>query len=122
MGAHSQDEAEETGPVDEDTKLKKLDEWDKNLVSFARSICKEKEGELDARGHNKKPCAECVKLVRHVSECWFWLFLTKSKSVRERARKGKLELPIVSLDQVFFIAAGLLDPEVAVTLPEWGAA
>lgn len=122
----SADTAEEPtagyGPVDPDIKLRKLDEWDKNIVSFARSICKEKEGELDGRGHNKKPCAECVKLVRHVTECWFWVMLTKSKSVRGKADKIKAELPMLDLSQAFFVAAGLLDPEVAVTMGEWGAA
>jgi hypothetical protein len=107
--------------VDPDTKLKKLDEWDKNLVSFARSICKEKEGELDGRGHNKKPCSECLGMVRHITECWFWLVLTKSKSVKRKAEQNKLELPTVDLSQAFFLAAGLLDPEVAQTLPDWGA-
>lgn len=109
------------GQLDPDLRLKKLDEWDKNLVSFAKSICKEKD-ELDSRGHGKKPCAECVKLVRHVTECWFWLMLTKSKAVRRKAEQEKLTLPTLDLSQAFFVAAGLLDPEAAVTLPEWGAA
>lgn len=121
MSANLSDEGVGHGPVDPDTKLKKLDEWDRNIVSFARAICKERD-EPDARGHNKKPCAECVKTVRHVTECWFWLVLTKSKSVRQKANKIKAELPMLDLSQAFFVAAGLLDPEVAVTIPEWGAA
>lgn len=107
--------------VDEDTRLKRLDEWSKNLVSLARSMCTEKD-EKDERGHNKKPCDDCLKGVRHVTEYWFQALQIKASAVRQRAQKEKLDLPLVDLFEAFFIASSLLDPATSVELDDWGAA
>jgi hypothetical protein len=108
--------------VDEDTRLLKLNEWSKNLHSLAHACCLHGEGGRDSRGHERRPCAECVKTVRHVTEYWFMALHIKAKAVADRAAKDKLELPMVNLREALFIASATLDPAVSVSLPEWGAA
>lgn len=107
--------------VDEDTLLRRLDEWDRNLVAVARSFCTEKDGP-DARGHSKRPCEGCLKGARHVTEFWFMAMLTKARAVKQRAEKEGVDLPMVDLYQGLFIASSLLDPATSVALPDWGAA
>ena len=106
--------------VDEDTRLKLLDEWSKNLMRFATSVCGRVGGD-DGRGHSTVPCKDCVKGVRHVTEQWLWVLLNRAHAVKRRADAGE-ELPMVDLHQAYFIAAGMFDPEVAVQLPDWGSA
>ena len=109
--------------VDEDTLLRRLDEWSKNLHSLAKAVCQHKVvGIKDRRGHEVWPCVSCVKTVRHIVEYFFMAMHIKAKAVLEKAEKEGLELPLVNLHEAFFIASSMLDPATSVTLPEWGAA
>jgi hypothetical protein len=110
------------GPVDEDTRLRKLDEWSKNLVSISKHVCGKKNDGTDEAGHNRWPCQECMIGVRKVTSYWHGALLLKSKAVRYRAEREGIELPMVDLATAFFLASSLLDPETAVTLGNWGAA
>lgn len=121
MSARIEEPPDGLEAVDEDTLLRRLDEWDRNLVAVARSFCTEKD-EPDARGHSKSPCEACLKGTRHVTEFWFMAMLTKARAVRQRAEKEGLDLPMVDLYQALFIASSLLDPATSVQIEEWGAA
>lgn len=108
--------------MDEDTLLRRLDEWSKNLHALAKSICDHSTGLTDGRGHSLTPCVRCVKAVRHVTEYYFMAMITKAKAVRQRAEKEDKSLPLVDLEQGLFIASSLLDPATSVQIEEWGAA
>lgn len=107
--------------VDDDVRLMRYDEWDKGLVNLARSMCTVKD-ESDDRGHSKKPCSDCLKGVRHVTEHWFMAMHVKARAVLARAEKEGIELPMVNLHEAFFIASSLLDPATSVQIEDWGAA
>jgi len=110
------------GPVDPDTRLRKLDEWSKNLVSISKHVCGRKNEGLDSGGHNRWPCQECMIGVRKVTSYWHGALLLKSKAVRYRAEREGIELPMVDLSTAFFIASAVLDPATSVELEDWGPA
>ena len=108
--------------VDEDTRLRRLDEWSKNLFSLARACCDHAEDGEDSRGHAKRPCMRCMRTVRHVTEYWFMALHTKARAAEQRSEKEDLQLPMVDLFEALFIASSLLDPATSVAIEGWGAA
>lgn len=109
-------------PVDEDTLLRRLDAWSRNLVRIAEHVCGKKTEDVDERGHSKWPCEDCVKGVEKVTKYWFGALRLKAMHVQQRAEKESLDLPQVDLATAFFLATSVLDPATSVELEGWGAA
>lgn len=97
--------------MDDDVRTMRFDEWSKNLIEFAKAICDHVSDQAD------RPCIWCVKAVGLVTRCWLMVLLKKNGLLRM-----KEDVPAVGLDDAYFIAAGLLDPEVSVAIKGWGPA
>ena len=104
-------------PVDDDTRTLRYDEWSKNIMAFAKAIGGHVPNEEDDEGRNKRPCPQCVTAARVITQLWFQVMMQKYKNLSE-----KDEVPLVGLDDAYFMAASLLEPEVSVQIADWGPA
>lgn len=107
--------------MDEDTLLRRLDTWSKNLVEIATLVCPEEHAPKGV-AKDARPCRFCMRVVSQVTRYWFNGLLVAMRAARARAKVQGVELPTVDLATAFFLGTSVLDPATSVELEGWGPA
>jgi hypothetical protein len=106
----------------EEERVKRLEQWADRIGGIAISMCiHAKSGDKDEFGHSAFPCAECVRVVNHVTQQWAAVFFKESERHRAAFLADRGAPPImVSHHMAYRVAGALLEPAMSLGLDRFG--